>query len=191
MSHSLRNHKKLLDKIFDSYNHWEINEENIKSFHFELMQDPLQWEYGDAYNLPGQYRMDIRGAFSKNNTWKEYMEPAAIHLAMRNFVRELNVKIAKVDIQSNEFHPIKIVSFAHQHFLGHIHPFSDGNGRVGRLLIAMILMKNGLPPFFPKDRDRYIDTLFRTTNENLDPLTDFISDTLLESMNKQLYDARK
>jgi Fic family protein len=52
-----------------------------------------------------------------------------------------------------------------------IHPFPDGNGRVGRLLIPLILCeKQILPqpwlymsPFFERTKDEYIDTLFEVS----------------------------
>lgn len=42
-----------------------------------------------------------------------------------------------------------------------IHPFRDGNGRVGRLLLNNILLKNGLPPMNIdfKNRREYYDSL--------------------------------
>ncbi len=35
-----------------------------------------------------------------------------------------------------------------------IHPFQDGNGRVGRILLNNILLKNGLPPLNIELRNR-------------------------------------
>ncbi|MBQ3311420.1 Fic family protein [bacterium] len=42
-----------------------------------------------------------------------------------------------------------------------IHPFSDGNGRCARLLMNLLLMKNGLCPIIirPRDRKRYINSI--------------------------------
>ena len=49
-------------------------------------------------------------------------------------------------------HPIELASLFHLQFLI-IHPFMDGNGRVGRLLHSLILLKHGCPSMiFYKDK---------------------------------------
>lgn len=49
---------------------------------------------------------------------------------------------------------------AHRRFVA-IHPFNDGNGRVGRLLMNLILIRAGYPPIAirPEDRLAYIRAL--------------------------------
>lgn len=44
-----------------------------------------------------------------------------------------------------------------------IHPFHDGNGRIGRLLLLVMLWRHGfIPPhFFKFDREYYIDAISR------------------------------
>jgi len=52
-----------------------------------------------------------------------------------------------------------------------IHPFPDGNGRVGRLLIPLILCEKGaisqpllyMSPYFERNYDEYIDRMFKVS----------------------------
>lgn len=65
-----------------------------------------------------------------------------------------------------------------QSFLAHyqfetIHPFIDGNGRVGRLLLSLMVFKKCslqipwlyLSPYFDKHKDEYIDRLFAVSTQ--------------------------
>ncbi len=49
------------------------------------------------------------------------------------------------DSNREKYHPIVMASVVHNQF-ENIHPFQDGNGRVGRLLLNNILLKHGMPP---------------------------------------------
>ncbi len=49
--------------------------------------------------------------------------------------------------------PLVLAAVAHNQF-ENIHPFQDGNGRVGRLLLNNVLLKHGLPPLDIELRNR-------------------------------------
>lgn len=70
-----------------------------------------------------------------------------------------------------------------------IHPFIDGNGRSGRLILNFELMKNGYVPINIKykDRRKYYDA-FKVWNEKEDSslMTDLICDYLIEELNRYI-----
>ena len=76
----------------------------------------------------------------------------------------------------SKFKPLVLAAILHNQF-EHIHPFQDGNGRVGRLLLNFILLKNNYPPISIKleDRKEYYQTLQEySKRDNLKPTLDFL-----------------
>ncbi|MEK6827496.1 MAG: Fic family protein, partial [Nanoarchaeota archaeon] len=76
----------------------------------------------------------------------------------------------------NKFKPLVLAAIIHNQF-EHIHPFQDGNGRVGRLLLNFVLIKNKYPPIniLLEDRAEYYQTLQKYSKEdNLKPTLEFL-----------------
>lgn len=61
---------------------------------------------------------------------------------------------------SRDMHPLMLSALAHGKF-EQIHPFEDGNGRVGRFLVNVILVNNGYPPLIIRKttRESYLHAL--------------------------------
>ncbi|MBU0667318.1 MAG: Fic family protein [Nanoarchaeota archaeon] len=76
----------------------------------------------------------------------------------------------------NKFKPLVLAAIIHNQF-ENIHPFQDGNGRVGRLLLNFILLKNNYPPIniLLEDRGEYYYTLQEYEhNDKLRPTLEFL-----------------
>ena len=102
--------------------------------------------------------------------------PTANYLRVPNLMKKLTKKIAQ---KEKDF--IGQVAEIHSEF-EQIHPFSDGNGRVGRLImIAMVLRKNITPPIIlQKNRRPYFKYLREAQlKRNFSPLKEFILDAIL------------
>jgi Fic family protein len=93
----------------------------------------------------------------------------ALHvpLKMRELIEWFRANQAKL-------HPIELAALTHYRF-EHIHPFLDGNGRVGRLLMNIILMQKGYPltVILKNDRKKYYDVLSKADRGDFAALVRF------------------
>ena len=73
------------------------------------------------------------------------------------------------------YEPVTRAAIAHHDFET-LHPFTDGNGRVGRLLLDLMLLQDGYPPalVLRETRSRYIQALQAAHMGNSVPLIDLI-----------------
>lgn len=65
-----------------------------------------------------------------------------------------------------------------------IHPFLDGNGRVGRLVVNLVLVRLGFPPaiIYKRDRDRYLRALQRADGGEPGTLGVLIARAILDTL---------
>lgn len=104
---------------------------------------------------------------------------------------EVENDITQLIAELSEFHGkdvLKAAAYLHAVF-ENIHPFSDGNGRVGRTVTNYFLMINDHPPFIVYDEDKkfYYEALQKyDETEDLIPLHNFFQYEVEKTWNKNI-----
>ena len=89
-------------------------------------------------------------------------------------------------------HPLVLAATFHYRFVA-IHPFDDGNGRMARLLMNLILMQGGYPPAIVhiNTKQDYLLALAQADeDDNLEPFITFIGQALIRSLDIYLRGAK-
>ncbi len=83
--------------------------------------------------------------------------------------------VAWVHGEGHSYEPVTRAAIAHHGFEA-VHPFEDGNGRVGRLLLSLMLMREGYPPalLLHDWRVRYIHGLNQANTGSYGPLVNLV-----------------
>lgn len=159
----------------------------ITDFHKQLLEglDPFAGEIRDVQVVVGHYkkeRGDVSLRVKHNPPFHKRTEISKSLVELLDWITE-NSELPAV-IQAGLFH---------HHFV-YIHPFEDGNGRVCRLLTALILLKRGyeinryfvLDDYYDVDRDHYSDMLHSADKGDLTVWLTYFADGMKYSLQSAL-----
>jgi Fic family protein/DNA-binding XRE family transcriptional regulator len=105
--------------------------------------------------------------------------PTANYLKLPKLMKEM---IKDINLENDNI--IAHIAKTHSRF-EQIHPFSDGNGRIGRLLMNAMLLKGNLPPAVIKQKKKrfYNNSLKKAQlKEDFIPLEDLLCDAAIEGL---------
>ena len=157
-----------------------LSAEIILGAHERLLHgcyDEHRWEEGER---PGQWKKHLYGVGGQGSIYG-----LAAGLAPEDIPDEMAYIVSEVMNVSDEG-PEKILTAAawfHCNF-EYIHPFADGNGRVGRTLLNYFLLLRNLPPviIFEEDRKLYYEALAAfDAAEKVDGMVSFLKDELVKT----------
>ncbi len=104
---------------------------------------------------------------------------------------EIETWIGRVNVLDPEFPAFpEALAEAHCRF-EQIHPFLDGNGRAGRLLLNLVLVRLGYPPaiVYKRDRTRYLEALRRADAGDHGPLAELLVRAILDNLYRNVIPA--
>jgi len=176
------NHQQVLDEVFQQYHATEITETNIKRLHKALMRSPEQWSDSIHYD-PGKYKILENVTTRFSGKIHHYKQPTEVSTAISHLIRDTNRRLTALSISVDKDHILKIITEFHYQFLNVIHPFGDGNGRIARLMMNIMLIKSKYPPIFikPVNKLAYMNS-FEEEENNPGSMLDFMADRLIESL---------
>ena len=162
-----------------------LTEQAIKNLNARLLVKPY-WK--DAITLNGQHtRREIRvGDYKEfpnhvrlqNGEMFYYASPAETPILMGELIAWYRIEEEKKNL-----HAVALAAQLHYKFV-RIHPFDDGNGRISRLLMNYVLLKNNLPPVIIKsvDKKNYLFALNQADTANIEAFVNYIAEQLIWSL---------
>lgn len=136
--------------------------------------------------IPGDYKTSPNNVRTLTGETVPFASPEETPILMQGFVADLNQAIEKSDRNL-----IEIAAHFH-HAFTRIHPFDDGNGRVARLIVNYLLLRNGCPPLIIRFERKaaYFSALREADSGNLMPLIEFFAEQLRWSLDAAIKAAK-
>lgn len=128
----------------------------------------------------GKYKTTPNSVQLKNGSIHEYATPIETPALMCDLLTWYHDK-------SQVLHPVHLAAEFHYKFVC-IHPFDDGNGRVARLLMNYILIKNDYPLVIIKaeDKNNYLTALQKADAGDLSSIIEYIEKQSISSLELSL-----
>jgi Fic family protein len=170
-----------------------IGETDIRDLNKIILKEPF-WKEAETLDgkstrkqvIPGEYKGLPNNVRTPTGEIFEFAKPADTPSRMRDLISRL-----REELSNPTLHALEIAAKLHHDFLL-IHPFDDGNGRVGRLLVNYVLLRAGFPPLIIKaaDKANYLAALRLADVGRLEALTDYLGRQLEWSLNLSLRAAK-
>ena len=182
----LRGHSNAINYLLGFIRDKEVlTEAAIRKLHEILLVEPYQVQAITSDGLPtmktvalGQYKTQPNHVRTPTGETHFYATPEETPAKMQDLMTWYRDETAK-----RATHPVEIAARFHHRFT-ELHPFDDGNGRMSRLLMNLMLMQEGYPPAVIRlgERDQYLAALRRADAAEYDDFISFIAEHVVSSL---------
>jgi len=181
----IRGHDNLIDYLVEYIRRREeLTEKDIRGMHQILLHEPYETDAVTpdgriARKLVrlGEYKTTPNAVRTGTGQIIQYTPPEDVPPKMHELI-----EWHRKECKSSELHPVAHAAIFQHRFL-QIHPFDDGNGRLGRILMNLILMRHGFPPVVIKllARERYVAALRKADAGETGDIVSFVGECLLDA----------
>jgi len=190
-NHQLREYEEMKahDVAYQMIENWAsdierpLSEQNVKELNKIILIRPFWKEAQTADGQEtrreikvGNYKAYPNSVRLSNGELFEYASPTDTPILMHELLDWYKA-------EESELHPVTLAAMFHYKFV-RIHPFDDGNGRIARLLMNYVLLRNGLPPVIIKSEDKagYLRALHAADTGNIETFVEYIADQAIWSL---------
>jgi Fic family protein len=183
----IRGHDQALDYLAQLVRNQEpLTEAVIRELHKIILVEPydidvvtLEGRPTKKRIQPGQYKTQPNHVRTSTGAIHYYATPEETPANMAGLVAWY-----RREKDNGNLHPLVLAATFHYEFVT-IHPFDDGNGRMARLLLNLILMQAGYPPLVVRleQKGEYLLALEQADADNdLEPFIRLMGQALLDSL---------
>lgn len=128
--------------------------------------------------IAGEYKKQPNHVLLKSGSIFHYATPEETPAKMKDLM-----EFYHTHSKSSESHPVWLAAMLHHEFVS-IHPFDDGNGRVARLLVNYVMLRNGYPPVIIKssEKEQYLTALQKADAGDKESFVIYLCDQLIWSL---------
>jgi Fic family protein len=161
-----------------------ITESFLRQLHTLILKERYQVDAQTAEGQPtrkwvevGQYKTQPNHVITATGETFRFAEPFEVAAKMEKLVQETNAECDTPEAA------LLLAAKLHYQFVL-IHPFDDGNGRMARILMNLVLMRCGFPPAIIKtqEKEAYFSALRQADGGQFEVFAEYIAERVAESL---------
>jgi Fic family protein len=169
-----------------------ITESFLRQLHTLILKERYQVEAQTTDGQPtrkwvevGQYKTQPNHVITATGETFRFTEPFEVAAKMEKLVHEANAECSTPETG------LLLAAKLHYQFVL-IHPFDDGNGRMARILMNLVLMRCGFPPAIIKtqEKEAYFSALRQADGGQFENFAEYIAERVAESLKTMVAGAK-